>query len=212
MSRPPGPPPYTAKEIALLSTPEAKFKAQAELRSYIMGHKLADLREQGLLSSPNYNLTNTNNGATVGFRRDSIPYLSDTPNADSSEDHQSPPSGNVIGPQRVRSRNGARRHTGYEPYSTSHRARSNRGNRSVARNDTSTVKSSHTPQETTNNGLTVTQQRNNRLVSSDELCPNFTTTGIFIDNGITSFVWQYLIPSQANALDSGALMYMTSAS
>ncbi|KAK7191890.1 hypothetical protein DPSP01_011351 [Paraphaeosphaeria sporulosa] len=157
MSRPPGPPPYTAEEIALLSTPEAKFKAQAELRSYIIGHKLADLREQGLLGSPNSNFTNTNNGATVGFRRDSTPYFSDTPNADSSDDHPSPPGGNV-GPQRVRSRNGERRgHTGYEPYSASQHARSNRGNRSAAWNEINT--------------------RSNRFIGSIEPCPNFTATG-----------------------------------
>lgn len=33
MSRPVGPPPYTAAEIALLDTPEKRFIAQAELNS-----------------------------------------------------------------------------------------------------------------------------------------------------------------------------------
>ena len=33
MSRPVGPPPYTAEEIALLDTPEKRFIAQAELNS-----------------------------------------------------------------------------------------------------------------------------------------------------------------------------------
>ena len=33
MSRPSGPPPYTAQEIALLDTPEKRFIAQAELNS-----------------------------------------------------------------------------------------------------------------------------------------------------------------------------------
>lgn len=156
-----------------------------------MGHKLADLREQGLLGSPNYNLTNTNNSATVGLRRNSTPCFSDTPNVDSSDDHQSPPSGNGVGPQRVRSRNHEERrgHAGYEPYSTPHHARSNRGNRSAAWNDTSTVKANHGPLKTTDTRLTVTQQRSNRFISSNEPCPNFMKTGILLGLSIAPLVF-----------------------
>lgn len=152
-----------------------------------MGHKLADLRDQGLIGSPNYNLTNDN--ATVGFRPASTPYLSDTSIIDSSDDHQSPPSGHVAGPQRVRARNGeSRAYASHEPYSTSHHVRSNRRNGSAAWNDTSIVKHNHPTSKSTECKLTATQ-RSNRYIGSNKLCPNFTATGIPIDNNISPLLF-----------------------
>lgn len=69
-----------------------------------MGHRLADLRDQGLVGPPSYNLTN-NNGALVGFRRGSSPLLSETPDVESNEEDQSSPGGNAVGPHRGRMRN-----------------------------------------------------------------------------------------------------------
>ncbi|KAK3208503.1 hypothetical protein GRF29_77g984196 [Pseudopithomyces chartarum] len=104
MSRPSGPPPYTAQEIALLDTPEKRFIAQAELNSYIMGHRMADLRDQGLAGPPTYNLTN-NNGALVGFRRGSSPLLAEMLDGESDEEDHSPPGGSKVGPYRGRLHN-----------------------------------------------------------------------------------------------------------
>jgi hypothetical protein len=163
------------------------------------------------LGAPNYNLTNTNNGATVGFRRDSTSCFSDSPNADSSDDHQSPPSGHAVGPQRVRSRNERK---GHEPYSTSLHARSNHGNRSAAWNDTSTVNANYNPFETMNSRLTVAQQRSNLTIGSNVQCSDFTSSGIFklAPAVLLFFLSTDLIPSQANAPASGVPMCTMSAS
>ena len=69
-----------------------------------MGHRMADLRDQGLVGAPTYNLTNIN-GAKVGFRRDSSPLRSETPDEMSNEDQQASRGRNVPGPQRGRTRN-----------------------------------------------------------------------------------------------------------
>lgn len=66
---------------------------------YITGHKLADLRDQGLVGAPTYKLTNIH-GATVGFRRDSSLLRSETPDTTSNEDQQPSSGRNMAGPHR----------------------------------------------------------------------------------------------------------------
>ena len=76
------------------------------------------MRDAGLLGAPYYSVKNTNNGVALGYRRDSSPLLSDTPDANSNEDYdEASPDGNTVGPHRHKERRGF---AGYEPYPASH--------------------------------------------------------------------------------------------
>ncbi|KAF2634671.1 hypothetical protein P280DRAFT_485276 [Massarina eburnea CBS 473.64] len=89
-------PPYTVEQIASLSTSDERFKAEASLRSYICGHRLADERE-GLLC-PN---------STSATERD----RSDSSGAGDTQVLE----GSSSGPVRRTGGHGFRR-SGYHPY------------------------------------------------------------------------------------------------
>lgn len=131
---------------------------QLTFAGYIMGHKMADLREQGLLGTPTYKLTN-NHGTVIGLRRDSSPLLSDTPGVGSNEDYESSPARNTIGPQRGRPHSRKQRGSG-APYPS--------------------ATSVGSPVDALENQTSVDsgQQRNNRSTRSVTLCQSFTSTGI----------------------------------
>lgn len=128
---------------------------------YIMGHRMADLRDQGLAGPPTYNLTN-NNGALVGFRRGSSPLLAEMLDGKSDEEDHSPPGGNKVGPYRGRLHN--RKDRGpetHKPYPSTALV----GPLSIRRELVTEADSE--------------QHRNHRSAKSNAPCPSFTSTGIF---------------------------------
>lgn len=136
---------------------------------------MADLRDQGLLGAPSYTLTNINsNGASATPRPQFTPAFS-TATPGSNGDNHSPPIINAVGPQRTR--RGDRGDRPHAPYPTTGHLRSNHGARLAARNGASSVKA-HDSGLQKGTSKPSAAQRNNQVIRSNELCANFTSTGI----------------------------------
>ncbi|KAF1959445.1 hypothetical protein CC80DRAFT_545830 [Byssothecium circinans] len=120
LTRPPGPPPYTAEQIARLSSANERFRAEASLRSYICGHRLADERE-GIPTNLAVATPGTNSPSNRGSLDKDADRQSNKPRIDIQDRRPGPVRHNGSGVPRRGS--GGRGYTGHHPYPTTQRTR-----------------------------------------------------------------------------------------